>query len=60
MVDVPNEFFVGVQGDDIVFLRSIPQKLKEREALLLAAWIVALADPLQEKFPAVLKAVRDT
>lgn len=30
------------------------------QALNLAAWIVAMADPLDERFPHVLEAVRST
>ena len=39
-----NEFFVGLQGDNIVFLKSIPPSLTKEQAIALAAWIVALAD----------------
>ena len=39
-----NKFFVGIQGDTIVLLKPVPQKLTKEEALNLAAWLVALAD----------------
>ncbi len=63
-IDTMNKFFVGVQGDNVVFLRPIPQKISKADALLLAAWIVALADDspseADEEFKAVLDAVKAT
>lgn len=39
-----NKFFVGVGGNDIIFMRPIPQKISKSDAIELAAWIVCLAD----------------
>jgi len=43
-MDTANKFFVGMQGDDIVFVKPVPQRLAPEDALNLAAWIVALAN----------------
>lgn len=60
LIDVTNDNLVGKRGDGtIVFLKpAMPMPVDE--ALRMAAWIVALADPLDEQFPAVLEAVRGT
>lgn len=39
-----NKFMVSVGQNEIVFLRPVPQKISKEDALLLAAWLVALAD----------------
>jgi hypothetical protein len=41
-IDTTNKFLVGVQGDCIVFLRPVPRSIPKEDALLLAAYIVAL------------------
>lgn len=46
-----NEFFVGVQGDDVVFLKPIPQQITREQAVRLAAWLQILADPTNRLFP---------
>lgn len=57
-----NKYLVGVQGDMIVL--GLPMKaarMSKDDALLLAAWLVAMAsddDPVE--FEPVLKAVRNT
>lgn len=60
-----NRFFVGAQGplgDDakIVIMRPPTRPISRDDAINLAAWLVALADPLNERFPAVLAEVRET
>lgn len=61
-IDTFNRFGVSMFGGNVVLLapplraRAIPPA----DALALAAWIVALADPAGERFPAVLDAVRNT
>jgi hypothetical protein len=57
MADVFNRFFVGAVAEDIAFMLPIPQRMSKAEALNLAAWIVALADPTREKFDALHKVV---
>lgn len=60
-VDTFNKFFVGLGGvDEIVFaLRPVPQRISKADALILAAWLVALADDQQE-FGKILEAVQNT
>lgn len=53
-----NKFLVGVAGDAIVVLRPSSQMTKA-EALLHAAWLVALADDNNE-FSKILEAVQNT
>ena len=56
--DVRNDQFVSVRGDHIVVLRR-KSMMSKREALVLAAWLVALADD-NDQFPAILEAVKAT
>jgi hypothetical protein len=42
-MDLANKHFVGLQGQNIVILNP-PSRLSKDDALLFAAWIVALAD----------------
>jgi len=53
-----NIFFVGAQGNDVVVLRPIPNRMTREQALNLAAWIVAITD--EDEFATVLKAVCNT
>lgn len=39
-----NEFMVGMQGDEIIIL-AFTRKLSKEQALNLASYLVALADP---------------
>jgi hypothetical protein len=54
-----NEFLVGIVAGDIMILRP-KQRMTKKEALNLAAWIVALADPSGERWDKVLEAVLET
>ena len=56
-IDTSNRFCVGGGGDRIQILIPPLGPLPKAHALILAAWIVAIADPLGEEFPAVLEAV---
>ena len=58
-IDTSNECMVSVQNNDIVFL-MLPRRLSKERALVLAAWIIALADPLNESFPEIKNAVENT
>ena len=63
MIDTFNKFLVGAHGDDVVFLLPVPKKLSQADALLLAAWLVAIANPQSpegERFEDVLKALEST
>lgn len=55
-VNTINDHMVGVQGDDIVFLNP-PIKITKERALVLAAWIVSLADD-NDDFGIVIEAVQ--
>lgn len=57
-LDTGNHFAVGVANNAIV-IRRTPSAMSKREALVLAAWLVALADD-GDKFPAILEAVQNT
>ena len=59
-MDVMNKFLVGAHGQRIVIQR-MPETLTPDDALLLAAWLVALAEPQATvTFHSVLKAVEET
>jgi hypothetical protein len=58
-IDTSNDFLVGSNGLRIV--PTLPIRAMDKEqALRLAAWLVVLADPPQERFPLILKAVMNT
>jgi hypothetical protein len=63
-IDTFNKFGVGVRGDDIAFLQPVPRQLTRADALLLAAWIVALIGDQrhegEQTFEDVLTAVENT
>jgi hypothetical protein len=60
-IDTFNKFFVCSGRDDGVgFLKPVPSMLTRDDALLLAAYLVAMADPCQDQWPAVLEAVHNT
>lgn len=55
-VDTTNKFLLSGSNGDIVFLRPLPQRLNKEDALLVAAYIVAMiAD--SDRWEAVLTAV---
>jgi hypothetical protein len=57
-IDTANDLFAGatVRGDIEIMFPA--RQLTRAEAPRHAAWLVALADPLGEEFPAVLAAVQ--
>lgn len=57
-IDTFNKFLVGMKGDNVTIMRMSPLMTKQ-DALLLAAYLVALADDDNE-FAEVLKAVQNT
>lgn len=59
-IDISNKFFVGVVGDDLNVILPIVGRISRDEALSLAAWIVALADPGGERFARFHTAVCST
>ena len=48
-----------MQGANLVFMRPVPRQLSREQAIALAAWLVALADPDESKFAAKLKEITD-
>jgi hypothetical protein len=56
-IDVTNKFLIAKRGDEeFVFLRPLPQQLSEDDALLVAAYIVAMCSD-KERWKAILQAV---
>ncbi len=59
VIDVPNDQFVGMAGDHVIVMRP-KQRMTKREALVHAAWLVALAEDEPGEFARILEAVRNT
>lgn len=59
-LDITNDHMVGARGDLVVILVPPWTPMLRDEALRMAAWIVATADPGGERFGEVLAAVRGT
>jgi class 3 adenylate cyclase len=56
-----NKFAVGLQGDNVMVMFPVPQRLAKADALNLAAWIVVLAAAEdEEEWEKMLEAVRNT
>lgn len=58
-IDTFNKFLVAAQGDAMVFLRPVPQRLTHQDALLLAAYLVAMVGD-DEQWLKTLAAVENT
>lgn len=59
-MDTTNKFLVGGNVGGIMILMPPRDRLTQEEALVFAAWIVAMADPTGEKFAEALDAVTST
>ena len=61
-MDTFNKYAVAVgAGSAGVMLLNPPRgHISKADALLLAAWLVALADPLEEHFHEILQAVKNS
>ncbi len=61
-VDTLNKFLVAVNGETILLMNPPRVPISKADALLLAAYLVTLADDdeLGPRFPGVLKAVQNT
>ena len=59
-IDTANHFLVSVGGQGISVMNAPRLPMSKDEALNLAAWLVAVADPLGDDFQAVLDAVKST
>lgn len=55
-----NKFMVASQGSEIVFLRLLPTRISQEDALLLAAYLVAMSEKPYEEFQKVFEAVCNT
>jgi hypothetical protein len=60
VIDTFNKFGVGMQSGDIALLNPPPRRVTRQDALLLAAYLVCMADPGGDQFPKVLEAVQST
>jgi hypothetical protein len=58
-IDTFNKFLVGLRGETIVIVSPPLAPLSVDDALLLAAYLVVMADPDGEKFEAVKAAVEN-
>lgn len=56
-VDTTNVQLVGRRQDDEIIVGMPKSRMTPEEALVQAAWLVALADPGRRRFPMVLEAV---
>jgi len=56
----PNEYMVGIAGDKIVIMMQPRAPMTRKQALGLAAWLVAIADPTVDDFSNMLAAVLDS
>lgn len=59
-VNTVNEFLVGIRGGDIIIGLPPLRPITKDEALRLAAWLVAVADPTGDDFDKVRRAVLST
>lgn len=57
-MDTMNKFLIGLNGDDLVFLKPVPQRLSKEDSLLLAAWLVAMVADV-DQFMEMLKAIEN-
>ncbi len=57
-MDAFNKYMVGMAHNGLVIMNPPRAVMSTDEALMLAAWLVSMADPLSEKFAEALKAVR--
>jgi len=58
-IDIDNIQLVGMAGDLITVLMP-RQRMTKQEALVHAAWLVALADETGEEFEKILRRVEST
>lgn len=63
-VDISNRFMLGVTGmgtsQPLFNFTLRPTPMTADEALVQAAWLVTLADPLHERFPTIERMVHNT
>lgn len=59
-IDTTNDSLVAVNNQGVLIIMPPRGPMPKDKALRLAAWIVALADPVGDEFAATLEAVRNT
>jgi hypothetical protein len=59
-VDIMNKYFVGSNGTTISILMPPLTPLTKDDALVFAAWLVACADPMGDRFEKVMHKVLST
>jgi hypothetical protein len=59
-IDTTNDFLLGQRGSRELAFGLAPTVIGRDQAIRLAAWLLVLADPLEETFPKVLEAVKNT
>lgn len=59
-IETMNDHLVGVQNDMITMVLPPLAPMTKDEALRMAAWLVACADPLGERFRATLDKILNT
>lgn len=58
-VDIHNKYYLGLRGDKIVMPLPPAGLMSKEEALVLAAWLVMLADD-DDQFKKILAMVRES
>lgn len=56
LIDPTNKFMIAKRGADFIFMRPLPQQLSDEDAMLVAAYIVAMCSD-RERWKAILQAV---
>lgn len=59
MSDIGNDQLVGIQGGERIVILNPKITMTKREALVHAAWLVAIADD-NDEFSAILEEVNNT
>lgn len=59
-MDTTNDCIVSASSRGVTILMPPIGPMPKEQALRLAAWLVAIADPIGEEFEKVLEAVRNT
>lgn len=57
-IDTANKYLVGKRAGDIVILNPPRREMSKADALMFAAWIVALAEDKEGEFQTILDAVQ--
>lgn len=53
-----NKHMVGMQGGRIVIHLPPREPMEKEDALIFAAWIIALADPIGDRFKEILDTIQ--